>query len=129
MTLFFSLAAVLVLLTLWPLVHVLVRQPASATAGKARDNAGNLRLLHVQRAQNDADRAAGRIGAGVVEQVRKPRRAGEIGASAVGLLGRRRRSRRKGCSTSHKCRDHGAHPVSLSLSVEQSLTRKGWPVI
>ncbi|MBA4263517.1 MAG: c-type cytochrome biogenesis protein CcmI [Comamonadaceae bacterium] len=63
MTLFYSLAAVLVLLTLWPLVHVLLRQPASATAGTARDNAGNLRLLHAQRAQNDADRAVGRIGA------------------------------------------------------------------
>ena len=60
---------------------------------------------------------AGGVRPGVVEQVRKPRRAGEVGASAVSLLGRRRRSRHKGRSTSHKCRNHGAHSVSPSVSV------------
>lgn len=62
MTLFYALATAMLLLTLWPLTKVL-RLPAAGTASTAHGSAGNLGLLHDQRAQNDADRAAGRIGA------------------------------------------------------------------
>jgi len=62
MTLFFALAIALVLVTLWPLARLLLRQPASG-ADTGHGNSGNLTLLHAQRAQNDTDRAAGRISA------------------------------------------------------------------
>ncbi|MDO8906706.1 c-type cytochrome biogenesis protein CcmI [Hydrogenophaga sp.] len=61
MTLFVVLAVSLVLITLWPLARVLLRQPAPGTTA-GHGSVGNLTLLHAQRAQNDADRAAGRIG-------------------------------------------------------------------
>lgn len=60
MTLFFALAVALLLVTLWPLTRVLLRQPA-AGAATGHSSGGNLTLLHAQRAQNDADRSAGRI--------------------------------------------------------------------
>lgn len=58
--LFIALAAGVLALALWPLLQVLRRAPA---ANMARAGAPHLGLLHAQRAQLDADRAAGRIGA------------------------------------------------------------------
>ncbi|MDP3832934.1 MAG: c-type cytochrome biogenesis protein CcmI [Hydrogenophaga sp.] len=57
--LFIALAAGVLALALWPLLQVLRRMPA---ANMARAGALHLGLLHAQRAQLDADRAAGRIG-------------------------------------------------------------------
>ncbi|RJP67988.1 MAG: c-type cytochrome biogenesis protein CcmI [Comamonadaceae bacterium] len=57
--LFIALAAGVLALALWPLLQVLRRTPA---ANMARAGAPHLGLLHAERAQLDADRAAGRIG-------------------------------------------------------------------
>lgn len=58
--LFVALAAGLLALALWPLLQVLLRTPAQAKASPATPRA-HLSLLHAERSQLDADRAAGRI--------------------------------------------------------------------
>lgn len=63
MTLFLALAGALVVLALWPLARVLWKAPDSPDQPGGRSHAANLALLHAQRAQSDADRAAGRISA------------------------------------------------------------------
>lgn len=63
MTLFLALAVSLVLLALWPLVRVLWKSPEAPDSIGGRSHTANLALLHAQRAQSDADRAAGRISA------------------------------------------------------------------
>lgn len=57
--LFIALAAGVLALALWPLLQVLRRTPAANTA---RAGAPHLGLLHAERTQLDADRAAGLIG-------------------------------------------------------------------
>lgn len=65
-TLFVALAAGLLALALWPLLQVLLRaQPANANAkASPATPRAHLSLLHAERSQLDADRAAGRISEG-----------------------------------------------------------------
>lgn len=61
MTLFIALSTGLLVLALWPLLAALLRPPAGHARLPLRQ--GHLALLHAERAQIDADRAAGLIGA------------------------------------------------------------------
>lgn len=63
MTLFVAMASALVVLALWPLLRVLWHAPENTRTPDGNSHIANLALLHAQRAQNDADRLAGRVSA------------------------------------------------------------------